>query len=229
MSICIAVIPARGGSKRIARKNVRDFCGSPMISFAISAAIRSGLFEHVIVSTDDAEIAEVSRSWKAEIPFLRPPHLADDFTGTIPVVAHAIEECQHSGWTFDTVCCIYPAVPMIQDGDLVNALALLDADRVDYSFPITEFPHPIQRALRRDAAGRTSPFYPEYERVRSQDLEKAYHDAGQFYWGRSTAWLEHKPIHSNGVGMVIPHWRVVDIDTPDDWARAELLYRALQS
>jgi len=200
-----------------------------MISFAISAAIRSGLFEHVIVSTDDAEIAEVSRSWKAEIPFLRPPHLADDFTGTIPVVAHAIEECHHSGWSFDTVCCIYPAVPLIQDGDLVNALALLDADPVDYSYPITEFPHPIQRALRRDAAGRTSPFYPEYERVRSQDLERAYHDAGQFYWGRSAAWLEHKPIHSNGVGLVIPHWRVVDIDTPDDWARAELLYRALPS
>lgn len=235
MTNCIAVIPARGGSKRIPRKNVRDFCGKPMIAFAIAAAQRSELFEHVIVSTDDPEIVQVSQAWNAEVPFVRPGQLSDDFTGTIPVIAHAIGECQKQGWSFDYVCCIYPGVPLIRESDLRGALGLLresteaDTTSVGYAYPITEFPHPIQRALRKDSLGHTSPFYPQYERVRTQDLETAYHDAGQFYWGRTEAWLEQRPIHSSGVGWVIPHWRVVDMDTPDDWARAELLYRALSS
>ena len=222
----IAIIPARGGSKRIPRKNIREFCGKPMIAHAISAAKQSGLFEHVIVSTDDEEIARIAREWGAEIPFTRPAELADDHTPTVPVIAHAITACQALGWYIDYACCIYPGVPFIQIDDLKRALELLQTSQAAYSFPVTEFPSSIQRALRRLPNGKMQPFYPEHELTRTQDLEPGYHDAGQFYWGKPDAWLTNKNVHSNGVGLLIPNWRVVDIDTPDDWARAEILYTA---
>lgn len=222
----IAVIPARGGSKRIPRKNILDFCGKPMIAHAISAALQSGLFEHVVVTTDDEEIAHIARAWGAETPFVRPVELADDYTPTVPVIAHAIVACQALGWDIDHVCCIYPGVPFIHIDEIKQALELLQNSLAAYSFPVTEFPSAIQRALRRLPDGQMQPFYPEYELTRTQDLEPAYHDAGQFYWGKSDAWLSNNRIHSSGVGLAIPHWRVVDIDTPDDWARAESLYIA---
>lgn len=222
----IAIIPARGGSKRIPRKNIREFAGKPMIAHAISAARQSGLFEHVIVTTDDAEIARIAVEWGSETPFTRPAELADDHTPTVPVIAHAITACQALGWKIDYVCCIYPGVPFIQIDDLKRALELLQSSQAAYSFPITEFPSAIQRALRRLPDGRMQPFYPEYELTRTQDLEAAYHDAGQFYWGKPDAWLTNNRIHRSGVGLPIPNWRVVDIDTPDDWERAESLYAA---
>jgi pseudaminic acid cytidylyltransferase len=222
----IAVIPARGGSKRIPRKNILEFCGKPMIAYAILAARQSGLFEHVVVSTDDEEIARVARTWGAETPFVRPPELADDHTPTVPVIAHAITACQALGWNVDYACCIYPCVPFIQNDDLQQAFDLLQNSQSEYSFPVTEFPSAIQRALRRSPEGQMQPFYPEHELTRTQDLEPAYHDAGQFYWGKPDAWFTNNRIYSSAAGLLIPHWRVVDIDTPDDWARAEILYAA---
>lgn len=225
----IAIIPARGGSKRIPRKNIRLFAGKPMIAHAIVAAKASGLFEHIVVSTDDDEIAATARGWGAETPFVRPTDLANDHTATVPVIAHGIQACMALGWTFEHVCCIYPGVPFIQIEDLKGALALLMELGADYCFPVTEFPSAIQRALKRQADGLMQPFYPQFEMTRTQDLEPAYHDAGQFYWGKAGAWLENTKIHSGGIGYVIPNWRVVDIDTPEDWLRAEAMYKAIQN
>ena len=218
----IAVIPARGGSKRIPRKNIKEFCGKPMIAFAIMAAKESGLFDHIVVSTDDEEIAQISKKWGAETPFVRPDELANDYTATVPVIAHAIETCQNLGWVFDNVCCIYPNVPFIQIDDLKSALACLSNSEADYCFPVTQYPSAIQRALKRLSNGKMQPFYPEFEKTRTQDLEPAFYDAGQFYWGKSQAWLTNPNIHSDGLGYTIPNWRVVDIDTPEDWERAEI-------
>ena len=223
----IAVIPARGGSKRIPRKNIRQFAGKPMIAYAISAARQSGLFEHIIVSTDDQEIAELARREGAETPFVRPAELADDYATTVSVVAHAIQAVESISWKIDFVCCIYPGVPFIEPTDLSGALVLLGRTGAKYCFPVAEYTSPIQRALVRGEDGRMTPFFPEFELVRTQDLKVAYHDAGQFYWGRRSSWLNSECIHSNGVGYVIPNWRVVDIDTEDDWARAQILFHSI--
>lgn len=222
----LAVIPARGGSKRIPRKNIRSFAGRPMIGHAIAAAWGSGLFDRIVVSTDDEEIAAIAASLGAEVPFTRPAKLADDHTPTVPVVTHAIQACRALGWAAEQVCCIYPGVPFLQSSDLQAALAVLEQG-ADYAFPVTPFPSAIQRALRREADGSTRPFFPEFAATRTQDLPPAFHDAGQFYWGRAEAWLAGLNIHLHGRTIVIPEWRVVDIDTPDDWDRAELLHRAL--
>lgn len=226
MNICI--IPARGGSKRIPRKNIKLFDGKPMISHAIVAAIASRIFKRVIVSTDDDEIAAIARAWGAETPFVRPAELANDYTATVPVIAHGIQACRDLGWKFEHVCCIYPGVPFILIEDLTRAFALLTEGGADYCFPVTEFPSAIQRALKRSGDGMMQPFYPQFEMSRTQDLEPAYHDAGQFYWGKAEAWLKNPRIHSSGIGYVIPNWRVVDIDTDDDWYRAERLFKSIR-
>ncbi len=222
----IAIIPARGGSKRIPRKNIKLFAGKPMIAYAIDIAHCSGLFDHIVVSTDDEEIAEVASECGAEIPFERPTELADDHTPTVPVIAHAICSCQSMGWQIDQVCCIYPAVPFMQETDLVNALHMLEENNAGYVFPITAFPSAIQRALRHLPNGLLGPFYSQYTSVRTQDIEPAYYDAGQFYWGLAQTWLDGKIIHRHGAGLLIPSWRVVDIDTAEDWHRAELMLAA---
>lgn len=223
----IAIIPARGGSKRIPLKNIKEFAGEPMIAYAIIAAKQSGLFEHVIVSTDDQQIAELAEERGAEIPFMRPSKLADDHTATAPVIEHAIGKCKENGWNAEYVCCVYPAVPFLQIDDLRQTFERLKHQDAKFCFPVAEFPSAVQRALRRDQQGNLKPFYPKHELTRTQDLEPAYYDAGQFYWGKADAWLYHSNIHSQGIGYVIPNWRVVDIDTPDDWKRAELMYKAL--
>lgn len=223
----IAIIPARGGSKRVPRKNIKLFDGMPMLARAVIAARASELFEHVVVSTDDEEIAAIAREWGAETPFVRPAELADDHTATVPVVAHGVRSCRTLGWAFDSVCCIYPGVPFLQISDLKAALVLLLEGSADYCFPVTEFPSAIQRALKRRGDGTMQPMYPQFETSRTQDLEPAYHDAGQFYWGKAEVWLRNAEIHSNGIGYVIPNWRVVDIDTPEDWLRAELLFKSM--
>lgn len=223
----IAVIPARGGSKRIPRKNIKPFHGKPMIAYAVRAALDSGMFDHVIVSSDDPEIIQVAREFGAEAPFVRPPELADDQTPTVPVIAHAIQACRADGWDVREVCCIYPGVPFISTDDLRQAYEQFLNTGANYVFPVTDFPSPIQRALRRLPDGSVKPFQPEYAATRTQDLEPGYFDAGQFYWGRADAWLGGLNVHLNGCTLVIPEWRVVDIDTPADWIRAELLYAAL--
>lgn len=222
----IAVIPARGGSKRIPRKNIRLFAGRPMISYAIVAAQESGLFEHIVVSTDDHLIAEVASKEGAEVPFLRPSELADDHATTASVVIHAIRSLELDGRKVDRVCCIYPGVPFIHLSDVSGALALLEDTGADFCFPIAEYRSPIQRALVCGDDGRMTPLFTEFELARTQDLKCAYHDAGQFYWGRRDSWLKNECIHSNGVGYVIPNWRVVDIDTEDDWVRAQILFHS---
>ena len=223
----IAVIPARGGSKRIPRKNIKDFCGKPMIAWAIHAAKESDLFDHIIVSTDDEEIARKANECGAEVPFVRPMELANDMAPTVPVIAHAVKTCADLGWPSDYACCIYPCAPFIQKDDLVKALDLALEKDVDFVYPVTEYAHPVQRAMRRLPSGQMQLFAPENEMTRTQDLEKAYHDAGQFYWGKASAWLEKKRMHTAGLGMPIPSWRVVDIDTEDDWKRAEFLFKQI--
>ena len=222
----IAIIPARGGSKRIPRKNIALFDRKPMIAYAITAARASGLFEHVVVSTDDEEIACVARDCGAETPFVRPADLANDHVATVPVIAHGIRACRALGWTFERVCCIYPGVPFIQIDDLKRTLALRLEGATNYCFPVPQFPSAIQRALQRMDDGTMQPFSPQFEMTRTQDLEPAYHDAAQFYWGKADAWLRNTSIYSSGIGYVIPNWRVVDIDTPEDWLRAEMIFKS---
>lgn len=223
----LAIIPARGGSKRVARKNIKPFAGRPMLAYAIDAARQSGLFDHVVVSTEDAEIAAVARRHGAETPFTRAAHLADDQAGTVPVIADALDQCRALGWEAELACCIYPCVPLLRVADLALALALLDQGGVDYAFTVAAFPSAIQRALRRADDGRMQAFHPEHVATRTQDLEPAYYDAGQFYWGRADAWRRGVSPHVAGKGLVIPEWRAVDIDTAQDWERAELLFESM--
>lgn len=226
----VAVIPARGGSKRIPRKNIKNFCGRPMIAWSIETALKSGCFDRVIVSTDEAEIAETARSWGAEVPFLRPPELADDYTATRPVIRHAIREIEKRYGLPQFVCCIYATAPFIQGADLKKGLSLLMAEDCDFVFSAAPFPYPIQRALRLTEKGRIEMFYPDQRGARSQELEEAYHDAGQFYWGKAEAFLSEKRIFSPAsIPVIIPHYRVQDIDTAEDWRRAELICELLQS
>jgi len=220
----IAVIPARGGSKRIPRKNIKPFSGKPMIAWSIEAAKSSGLFDRIIVSTDDAEIAEVAKQWGAEVPFMRPEALSNDHAGTTPVIAHATQWALAQGMDVEAVCCIYAIAPFVQVDDLKRGWEALESGDWDYAFTVTDFSAPIFRAFRQTKEGGIEMFYPEHFAARSQDLPVALHDAGQFYWGRPAAWIEGKRIFDHrSKPVLIPRWRVQDIDTPDDWERAEIL------
>jgi N-acylneuraminate cytidylyltransferase len=222
----LAVIPARGGSKRIPRKNIREFCGKPIIAWSIEAAFQSKCFDQVIVSTDDPEIADVARRFGAEVPFLRPAELADDYTGTAAVVRHAIEWFEENGVTYEEVCCIYATAPFIRAEDIRSGLEILHSGDADYAFTVTSFPFPIQRAVKITSSGRIEMFYPEYYNARSQDLEEAFHDAGQFYWGKSSTWKEGTLMFSDKtVPIILPRYRVQDIDTLEDWDRAEMMFK----
>ncbi|WP_108483611.1 pseudaminic acid cytidylyltransferase [Oceaniglobus ichthyenteri] len=225
MTLCL--IPARGGSKRIPGKNIRDFAGKPMIAWSIEAAKEAGCFDRIIVSTDDAAIADVARAHGAEVPFVRPAALSDDFATTGAVVKHALNWCADQGAMPEVLCCLYATAPFVRATDLAAGAGMLgDAD---YAVPVTSFGFPIQRAVKI-VGGRLEMFDPSQYTTRSQDLEPAYHDAGQFYWGRSAAWLNDVPPFGPGtVPIHLPRWRVQDIDTPEDWARAELLYALLTS
>ncbi len=227
MTLCI--IPARGGSKRIPRKNIKLFNNKPMIAHSIIVAQQSGLFSDIIVSTDDAEIAQVAREYGANVPFVRPPELSDDFATTGAVIAHAVDFMQQNGWSGDAVCCIYATAPFVQADDLQRGFQQLRDTGADFAFSVCSFAFPIQRALRMNEQGEVAMFQPELFAVRSQDLEEAWHDAGQFYWGTAQAWLAQKPIfNSHSVGVPLPRYRVQDIDTPEDWVRAELMAKVLE-
>lgn len=223
----LAIIPARGGSKRIPRKNIRLFAGKPIIAYSIEAARETGLFDHIIVSTDDEEIAAIARGWGAETPFLRPAQLSDDHTGTNAVVKHAIRWYQAQGVALDHVCCIYATAPFVQPVSLKLGYEKLVASGKSYAFSVTDFPFPIQRAIRINPEGAVEALQPEYMATRSQDLDKAFHDAGQFYWGRVSAFLDDAPLFSPvSLPIVLPRHLVQDIDTLEDWHRAELMYQA---
>lgn len=225
----VAIIPARGGSKRIPRKNIKEFCGKPMIAWSIEAAQKSGVFDRIIVSTDDEEIAEVARQHGAEVPFMRPDELSNDFAGTIPVIHHATDWLISHGCAVDFVCCIYATAPFIRAEDIVRGFDTLREQQGDYAFTVSRFPYPIQRALKVSDEQRISMFSPDMFHVRSQDLEESWHDAGQFYWGTSVAWLNEKPIFSaDSYSIELPRERVQDIDTPEDWRVAEWLFKSME-
>ena len=226
----LAVIPARGGSKRILRKNIKPFVGLPMIAWSIQAALHSQCFDRIIVSTDDAEIAQVARAHGAEVPFMRPAELSDDHTGTIPVIAHAIGWHNQVDTLATEVCCIYATAPFVQAADLRRGLDILHSTGADYAFSVTSYAFPIQRAIRVTADQRIEMFQPEHFGTRSQDLEHAWHDAGQFYWGKAQAWQQGMPLFSHAAASVpLPRHRVQDIDTPEDWERAEWLFKAMRA
>jgi len=223
----LAIIPARGGSKRIPRKNLLPFDGVPMIARSIRTALDSGLFEQVVVSTDDDEIADIARVHGAQVPFMRPADLADDFTGTAAVIVHALGQLP----SFEFACCIYATAPLMQARYLRQGFELLEQhpDR-SFAFSVCDFGFPVQRALTVDGEGALTALYPEFRNTRSQDLPEAYQDAGQFYWGRSAAWLRGEVLYSPAsLPVILPRYLVQDIDTPEDWKRAEYLYAALKA
>lgn len=225
----IAVIPARGGSKRIPRKNIKDFCGKPMIAWSIASAKASGMFDHIIVSTDDVEIAEVAKQWGAEVPFMRSAELSNDYAGTTEVIAHATQWALEQGWPVTAVCCIYATAPFLQVDDLKQGLEALESGDWEYAFAATDFAAPIFRSFKQRADGGIEMFFPDHFLTRSQDLPTALHDAGQFYWGRPSAWMEGKRIFDrHSMPIVIPRWRVQDIDEQDDWIRAEQSFNQLR-
>lgn len=220
MNIC--VIPARGGSKRIPRKNIKLFKGRPVIAYAIDAAKETNLFKHVLVSSDDEEIAEIAAKLGAETLYPRPAYLSSDTTPTAPVIEHAISSCIDLYGTPNYVCCIYPATPLIAEKDISGAFKFMLSCGADSCVPVTAFNSAPQRALQLNAENKLEHMYPEFAMTRSQDLRQAYYDVGQFYWGTPKSWSGNEII--NGVPYIIPKWRIVDIDDCDDWKRAELYF-----
>jgi pseudaminic acid cytidylyltransferase len=224
----IAVIPARGGSKRIPRKNIRMFCGKPIIAYSISAAQQTGLFDQVVVSTDDEEIASVAREFGAATPFVRPKKIADDFTGTNAVVKHAVAWFNSQSNDVTHACCLYATAPLVQARFITEGYEALSRSDTAFAFSVTSYAFPIQRAVRITPEGRVDAIYPEHRMTRSQDLEHAYHDAGQFYWGTARAFLEDMPLFApHSIGVILPQHLVQDIDTLEDWNQAELMYGAI--
>jgi pseudaminic acid cytidylyltransferase len=224
MNIC--VIPARGGSKRIPRKNIKEFNGKPIIAYSIEAALKSNCFDQVIVSTDSDEIAEVAKKYGAHVPFIRPDKLSNDYIGILPVIKHAIEHFKKNKVSY--VCCLYATAPFISSKIIQESYRQLLITQANYCFSATTFPFPVQRAIRIDENGKIGMLYPEYFNSRSQDLEEAYHDAGQFCWGEGDAFRQMKNVFSDSsTPFILPRHLVQDIDTYEDWTRAELMFKAL--
>ncbi|KPM78009.1 MULTISPECIES: pseudaminic acid cytidylyltransferase [Pseudoalteromonas] len=225
----IAIIPARGGSKRIPKKNIKLFCGKPIIGYAITTAISSGLFDKVVVSTDCFEIAEIAKQFGAEVPFMRDPALADDFAPTREVVQDALNFFEQTQ-SIDYICCIYPTTPFINPEQLINSFNMLNqSNKKNACFSATEFHYSPYRGFTQTENGLEL-LFPQHVSNRSQDLQKAYHDAGQFYWYKTINDKEIKKVidSSDALIHILPHYLVHDIDTQDDWVRAELYYKAMK-
>ncbi len=226
----VAIIPARGGSKRIPRKNIKPFMGRPMIAWSIQAARDSGLFDQIVVSTDDDEIAAVARAEGADIPFMRPAELASDHAGTGAVIVHALQWFIDHGQPVDAACCIYATAPFLDPARLQEGWDKLQTPGKRFAFSVTGYAFPIQRALKQTPDGSVDMFWPENLMKRSQDLEPAYHDAAQFYWGWADAFLKGEVTFSPiSAPVILPRTEVVDIDTPEDWEVAELTWKVLKS
>lgn len=220
----IAIITARGGSKRIPKKNIKDFLGKPIISYSIETALKSKLFDEVMVSTDDEEISKIAIQYGATVPFLRSKKNSDDFTGTAQVLIEVLEKYIEMGESYDHVCCIYPTAPFISSERLEKAYELMLNKNYKSVFPIVCYSSPIQRALRVSNS-KVSMFQSDYINKRSQDLEKAYYDAGQFYWFQTKFFLKDKTLHTDMTGgIILSDFEAHDIDTPEDWEMAELKY-----
>ena len=227
MNIC--VIPARAGSRRIPRKNIKEFNGKPIIAYSIEAALKSNCFSQVIVSTDDDEISEVAKKYGAHVPFVRPDELSNDYVGTIPVIKHTIEWMEDNNNYIENVCCLYATAPFIKSKIISKAYQQLKNSSADYCFSVTSFAFPIQRAIRIVQDNKVDMFYPEHFNTRSQDLEEACHDAGQFYWGKAQAFKAELPLFSEvATPYDLPRYLVQDIDTMEDWIRAEAMHKVLQ-
>ena len=226
----IAIIPARAGSKRIADKNIRLFASAPMLSWAIKNAQNAGIFDRIIVSTDSAEIKKVAIKYGAEVPYERPAELADDYTGTVPVIKHAVETLELTGLSSTYVCCIYPATPLLCFKDLIKGLHNLKRTNAKFSYGVTAYRHPIQRAVKIDEEGLLKINDQDMSGARTQDLECMYHDAGQFYWASPQTWVNQATIlGATASGVIIPNYRAIDIDTMEDWKFAELVFLALNT
>lgn len=226
----LAIIPARGGSKRIPRKNIKLFLGKPIIAYSIEAAMNSGLFNEVMVSTDDAEIAEIAIQYGAKVPFMRSDKMSNDFATTFDVVVEVINSYKEKEIKFENVCCIYPCAPFVIEQKLEEAYDLFVKEHFDAVFPVMQFGFPIQRALQMDDFGKISFFYPENALTRSQDLLPSFHDAGQFYWMNVSSCMEQQKIITDNTGsIVITELEGQDIDNDTDWKLAELKYELLQS
>jgi pseudaminic acid cytidylyltransferase len=223
----IAIIPARGGSKRIPRKNIKDFFGKPLIAYSIEVALASKLFNKVVVSTDDEEIACIAKAYGAEVPFLRPKSLSDDFSVTTDVTKHALSYLKSQGQEYDFACTIYATAPLLQKEYLIKGYEVLKNTDAINSFSATTMPFPIQRTFKIDANGRCEMFTPEYAMTRSQDLEEAYQDAGEFYWSRLDKKSDEIMFGSDSIPIILPRHLVQDIDTIEDWQRAEIMYEVI--
>ncbi|BFU77829.1 pseudaminic acid cytidylyltransferase [Arcobacter sp. 15-2] len=225
----IAIIPARGGSKRIPKKNIKDFFGKPLIAYSIEVALDSKLFDKVIVSTDDENIAQIARKYGAEVPFIRPPELSDDFTGTGEVVNHTIEYLKAQSEEYEYICTIYATAPLLQKKYLIDGYQQLQTSDAINAFSATTMPFPIQRTFKLNGDGRCEMFTPEHYMTRSQDLEEAYHDAGQFYWTKYGKKSDEVMFSKDSIPIILPRHLVQDIDTLEDWERAELMYQVLNN
>lgn len=222
----VAIIPARGGSKRIPKKNIKFFNGEPIIAWSIKAAKESKCFDRIIVSSDSEEILSIARKYGAETPFIRPKSISDDLTNTTQVINHSIEWLKNNNYDPDNICCIYPTAPFIQSKYIRIGLTLLEDKEINFSFPVTSYPYPIQRALKINN-NKITMFYPKNKNIRSQDLEPSYHDAGQFYWGKASCWLKEKAVFSEfSAPIIIPRYLTQDIDTQEDWDTAELMFKS---
>jgi pseudaminic acid cytidylyltransferase len=223
----LAIIPARGGSKRIPRKNIKLFCGKPIIAYSIENALKSKCFEEVMVSTDDKEIAEIALGYGAKIPFYRSEKTSNDFAGLLDVIQEVTTEYELLGRRFDELCCILATAPLIKQCDLTNAHEIFKKNKFDSVFPVVCFSYPIQRALRI-TDNRVSMIWPENYEMRSQDLQLSYHDVGQFYWLNHYKCFEKKRIFTDNSGVIVlPETQVQDIDTQEDWEICELKYQKL--
>lgn len=224
----IAIIPARGGSKRIPKKNIKLFNGKPIISYPIQVALASNIFDHVIVTTDSDEIARVAMEAGAEIPFIRPSELSDDNTPTAPVIVHAINWVKENWGEVEYACCIYPTTPFLRNEYLNKGYELIVEQGVSSVFSVTSFPFAIFRALKVNEKGCIDMLWPEYELTRSQDLPDCFHDAGQFYWLHADKFLESRKLYAkDSMPVVLPRYLVQDIDTPEDWVNAEYMFKAI--
>ena len=223
----VAIITARGGSKRIPRKNIKLFRGKPIIAYSIETALDSGLFDYVLVSTEDEEIAKIATELGAEVPFMRSEKMSDDYTGTADVMIEVITDLKKIGKTFDNVCCIYPTAPFISKQTLSDSFELLSKYNFDSVFPVCPFSYPIQRALEISDS-KTTMIWPENLNKRSQDLDTRYHDAGQFYWVNTKKFLKEKKVFTKNSGSIILNeLQVQDIDDETDWLIAELKHSLL--
>lgn len=226
----LAIIPARGGSKRIPKKNIKPFLGKPIIAYSIIAAIESNLFDEVMVSTDDDEIAKIALKYGAKVPFFRSENNSDDFATTFDVINEVNNQYKLLNFKFDFICCIYPCAPFVTSQKLKESFILLNDNNYDSVFPIMPFGFPIQRALKLDEKSKISFFNSDFGLSRSQDLEKSYHDAGQFYWIKTeNGILKSNLITENAGAILISELEGQDIDNEVDWKLAELKYEILQS